>query len=80
LHRYGGDRSWLFNLGVKINEATNCTISLARPARHGETPLIKWTSLGAREGDDLVAALTYLRSLNQKIRRRWCAKASACMA
>jgi hypothetical protein len=20
LHRYGGDRSWLFNLGVKINE------------------------------------------------------------
>jgi pimeloyl-ACP methyl ester carboxylesterase len=69
LHRYGGDRSWLFNLGVKINEATNCTILWPDLRGHGETPLIKWTSLGAREGDDLVAALTYLRSLkseNQK--------------
>src|ERR1051326_9239150 len=26
LHRYGGDRSWVFNLGVKINETTNFTI------------------------------------------------------
>src|SRR6185295_11729531 len=23
LHRYGGDRSWLFNLGIKLNETTN---------------------------------------------------------
>lgn len=69
LHRYGGDRSWLFNLGVKINEATNCTILWPDLRGHGETPLIKWTSLGAREGDDVVAALNYLRSLkseNQK--------------
>ena len=69
LHRYGGDRSWLFNLGVKINDATNFTILWPDLRGHGETPLIKWTSLGGREGDDLVAALTYLRSLkseNQK--------------
>ena len=69
LHRYGGDRSWLFNLGVKINETTNFTILWPDLRGHGENPLIKWASLGAREGDDLVAALKYLRSLkseNQK--------------
>ncbi|HYX43207.1 MAG TPA: hypothetical protein VE821_15985, partial [Pyrinomonadaceae bacterium] len=26
LHSYGADRSWLLNLGVKINETTNCTV------------------------------------------------------
>ena len=69
LHRYGGDRSWLFNLGVKINEATNFTILWPDLRGHGETPLIKWSSLGGREGDDLLASLNYLRTLkseNQK--------------
>lgn len=69
LHRYGGDRSWLFNLGVKINEATNFTILWPDLRGHGETPLIKWTSLGGRESDDLVAAFQYLHTLkseNQK--------------
>ena len=69
LHRYGGDRSWLFNLGVKINEASNFTILLPDLRGHGEDPPIKWASLGARESDDLVAAFQYLRSLkseNQK--------------
>lgn len=69
LHRYGGDRSWLFNLGVKINETTHCTILWPDLRGHGENPLIKWTSLGARDGDDVVAAFNYLRGLkseNQK--------------
>jgi pimeloyl-ACP methyl ester carboxylesterase len=69
LHRYGGDRSWLFNLGVKINEATSFTILWPDLRGHGENPPIKWASLGAREGDDLLAAFQYLRSLkseNQK--------------
>ncbi len=69
LHRYGGDRSWLFNLGVKINDATNFTILWPDLRGHGETPLIGWTSLGGREGDDLLGALKYLRELkseNQK--------------
>ena len=69
LHRYGGDRSWLFNLGVKINETTNFTVLWPDLRGHGENPVVKWTSVGAKEGDDLVAALTYLRSLkseNQK--------------
>lgn len=69
LHRYGGDRSWLFNLGVKINETTNFTILWPELRGHGEDPPISWTSLGGREGDDVAAALNYLRSLksdNQK--------------
>ena len=69
LHRYGGDRSWLFNLGVKINDATNFTILWPDLRGHGEKPPIKWTSLGGREGNDLVEALKFLRGLkseNQK--------------
>ncbi|HEX7334291.1 MAG TPA: hypothetical protein VF290_22520 [Pyrinomonadaceae bacterium] len=69
LHRYGGDRSWLFNLGVKINEATNFTILWPDLRGHGENPPINWTSLGVRESDDLMDAFQYLRSLkseNQK--------------
>lgn len=69
LHRYGGDRSWLFNLGVKINETTHFTILWPDLRGHGENPLIKWTSLGTRDGDDVVAALNFLRGLkseNQK--------------
>ena len=69
LHRYGGDRSWLFNLGVKINETTNFTILWPDLRGHGERPLVSWTTLGAREGDDLLDALKYLGSLkseNQK--------------
>jgi pimeloyl-ACP methyl ester carboxylesterase len=66
LHRYGGDRSWLFNLGVKINETTNFTILWPDLRGHGENPLINWTSLGAREGDDLLAALKYLRTLKSE--------------
>jgi len=65
LHRYGGDRSWLFNLGVKINETTHSTILWPDLRGHGEKPLISWTSLGARDGDDLVAALNYLRGLKE---------------
>jgi pimeloyl-ACP methyl ester carboxylesterase len=63
LHRYGGDRSWLFNLGVKINETTNFTILWPDLRGHGENPLIKSTSLGVRESDDLLAAVRYLRGL-----------------
>src|SRR5215216_1921532 len=63
LHRYGGDRSWLFNLGVKINETTNFTILWPDLRGHGENPLIKSTSLGVHEGDDLLAAIKYLRGL-----------------
>jgi pimeloyl-ACP methyl ester carboxylesterase len=69
LHRYGGDRSWLFNLGVKINETTNFTILWPDLRGHGENPPIRWSSIGSSDGDDVAAALNFLRSLkseNQK--------------
>jgi len=70
LHRYGGDRSWLFNLGVKINETTNFTILWPDLRGHGEMPLVKWTSLGAHESDDVLAALQFLRSLQSENRKK----------
>lgn len=70
LHRYGGDRSWLFNLGVKINETTNFTILWPDLRGHGETPLVKWTSLGAHESNDLLAALEFLRTLQSENRKK----------
>src|SRR5215217_2024449 len=69
LHRYGGDRSWLFNLGVKINETTNFTILWPDLRGHGENPLIGSTALGVREGDDLLAAIRYLRGLKTEGRK-----------
>ena len=66
LHRYGGDRSWLFNLGVKINETTNFTILWPDLRGHGVDPPVKWASLGAHDGDDLLAALAFLRTLKSE--------------
>lgn len=69
MHRYGADRSWLFNLGVKINETTNFTILWPDLRGHGLSPLVSWTSFGAREGTDVLAALDFLNNLkteNQK--------------
>jgi len=63
LHRYGGDRSLLFNLGMKVNEATNSTILWPDLRRHGLNPPVNWTSFGSQEGDDVLAALDFLRSL-----------------
>lgn len=63
LHRYGGDRSWLFNLGVKLNEASNFTILWPDLRGHGLNPPIRSSSFGNREGDDLLAALDFLHSL-----------------
>ena len=62
LHHYGADRSWLFNLGVKINEATNFTILWPDLRGHGLTPPVQWTSFGTFEGDDVLAALDFLRA------------------
>lgn len=69
LHRYGGDRSLLLNLGMKVNEATNCTILWPDLRGHGLNPPVKWTSFGSREGQDLLAALDFLRSLKNDSRQ-----------
>ena len=63
LHGYGADRSWLLNLGVKINETTNMTVLLPDMRGHGQEPPVSATAFGAAEGDDLLAALAYLRGL-----------------
>lgn len=63
LHRYGGDRSLLLNLGMKINEATGCTVLWPDLRGHALNPLVKTSSLGGREGDDALAAIDFLRSL-----------------
>lgn len=70
LHRYGGDRSLLFNLGMKVNEATNFTILWPDLRGHGLNPPVNWTSFGSREGDDVLAALDFLRSLKGESRNQ----------
>jgi pimeloyl-ACP methyl ester carboxylesterase len=64
LHRYDTDRSWLLNLGVKLNEQTNFTVLWLDQRGHGENPVVKSSALGFVEGDDALAAIEYLRSLN----------------
>jgi pimeloyl-ACP methyl ester carboxylesterase len=56
------DRSWLFNLGVKINEATGATILWPDLRGHGLNPAVSWTSFGSLESNDIQAALDYLRT------------------
>lgn len=63
LHKYGADRSWLFNLGIKLNEATNFTILWPDLRGHGQDPSISTTTFGARETEDALAAFDFLRSL-----------------
>ena len=63
LHRYGGDRSWLFNLGIKINETTNFTVLWPDLRGHGVNPPVSYSGFGSLEGDDLVAAVDFLRTV-----------------
>ncbi|MDQ3907162.1 MAG: alpha/beta fold hydrolase [Acidobacteriota bacterium] len=69
LHGYGGDRSWLFNLGVKINETTNFTVLCPDLRGHGQSPSVSTTTFGAREADDLASAISFLRSLKSQQQR-----------
>lgn len=63
LHRYGGDRSWLLNLGIKLNETTNFTILWPDLRGHGLNPPVSATSFGSREGEDLLAAIDFLHTV-----------------
>jgi pimeloyl-ACP methyl ester carboxylesterase len=63
LHRYGADRSWLLNLGVKLSEATNMTVLLPDLRGHGENPPVSTSSFGSLEGDDALAAVDFVRGL-----------------
>jgi pimeloyl-ACP methyl ester carboxylesterase len=70
LHRYGSDRSYLLNLGMKLNEVTSFTILWPDLRGHGSNPPVKWTSFGGRESDDVGAAVAFLRSLKSDGRRQ----------
>ncbi|HLA09586.1 MAG TPA: hypothetical protein VJ023_03150 [Pyrinomonadaceae bacterium] len=63
LHRYGADRSWLFNLGVKLNESVGYTILWPDLRGHGLDPPVSSSTFGGREVQDLLGALDYLRAL-----------------
>ena len=63
LHHYGADRSWLLNLAVKLNESTNFTVLWPDLRGHGENSPVRWSLLGAVDGDDVTAAIEYLRTL-----------------
>jgi len=63
LHRYGADRSWLLNLGVKLNETANFTILWPDLRGHGLNPPVAWTSFGTHETEDVLAAMDYLRTV-----------------
>jgi pimeloyl-ACP methyl ester carboxylesterase len=63
LHAYGADRSWLFNLAVKINEATNFTVLCPDLRGHGQSPGVATTTFGAREAADVTASIDFLRAL-----------------
>ncbi len=63
LHAYGADRSYLLNLGVKINEATDFTILMPDERGHGEAPPVRFSTFGGCETEDTVAAIKYLRDL-----------------
>jgi len=63
LHGYGADRSWLLNLAVKLNESTNFTVLWPDLRGHGENPAVRWTLFGGVDGDDVTAAIEYLRAL-----------------
>lgn len=63
LHRYGGDRSWLFNLGIKLNETSNFTILWPDQRGHGMDPPVRSSSFGVNEEGDLLAALDFLKGL-----------------
>ena len=63
LHKYGANRSYVLNLGVKLNEATNFTILMPDQRGHGQDPAVKYTSFGGCEADDALAAIAFLRGL-----------------
>jgi pimeloyl-ACP methyl ester carboxylesterase len=63
LHHYGADRSYVLNLGVKLNEATDFTILMPDLRGHGQNPLVSYTTLGDVETDDVLDAIDFLKSL-----------------
>lgn len=63
LHKFGADRSYVLNLGVKLNESTNFTVLMPDARGHGESPTVQNTSFGGCEAEDTGAAIEFLKNL-----------------
>ncbi|MFN2502118.1 MAG: alpha/beta hydrolase [Pyrinomonadaceae bacterium] len=63
MHKYGADRSYVLNLGVKMNESTNFTVLMPDLRGHGENPSVQNASFGGCEAEDAGAAIEFLRAL-----------------
>lgn len=63
LHKFGADRSYVLNLGVKLNESTNFTVLMPDQRGHGENPPVKHASFGGCETEDSLAAVQFLKNL-----------------
>ncbi len=63
LHKYGADRSYVLNLGVKMNESTNFTVLMPDHRGHGENPAVQNASFGGCEAEDAGTAIEFLHSL-----------------
>ena len=62
-HKFGADRSYVLNLGVKLNESTNFTVLMPDQRAHGENPAVKNSSFGGCESEDATSAVEFLRGL-----------------
>lgn len=63
LHKFGADRSYELDLGVKLSEATNYTVLMPDLRGHGESPAVDMSAFGGHETDDTLAAVDFLRNL-----------------
>lgn len=62
-HKYGADRSYVLNLGVKLNESTNFTVLMPDLRAHGNDPKLKICSFGGCETEDASSAIEFVRGL-----------------
>ena len=63
LHSFGADRSYVLDLGVKLNEATDFTVLMPDLRGHGENPSVVKSTFGGCETEDSLAAIKFLREL-----------------
>jgi pimeloyl-ACP methyl ester carboxylesterase len=63
LHKYGANRSYVLNLGVKLNEATNFTVIMPDLRGHGSDAGDKKCTFGGCESDDVTSTVEYLKGL-----------------
>ncbi len=74
LHKFGADRSFVLNLGVKLNESTNFTVLMPDQRAHGENPGVKNASFGGCEAEDATSSIEFLRNLKTSTQNSYIGK------